>query len=159
MIVNKQKNKICLEWETVEVYPQWLYPCFKNKKKNKTEGEEKGQEQEGKPVRPMVSCDLCYAISSYQCKLWIKEDFVKLKMIKKLNYENNVLATAYYQQIYMSNNKTVSSEISLPNKIHAGTFRTCSLSMTKFETSNELIDCNFSENQIRGSLTLNILTP
>lgn len=53
----------------------------------------------------MVSCDLCYAISSYQCKLWIKEDFVKLKMIKKLNYENNVLATAYYQQIYMSNNK------------------------------------------------------
>ena len=26
-------------------------------------------------------------------------------MIKKLNYENNVLATAYYQQIYMSNNK------------------------------------------------------
>ena len=107
----------------------------------------------------MVSCDLCYAISSYQCKLWIKEDFVKLKMIKKLNYENNVLATAYYQQIYISNNKTVSSKISLPNKIHAGTFRTCSLSMTKFETSNELIDCNFSENQIRGSLTLNILTP
>ena len=99
MIVNKQKNKICLAWETVEVYPQWLYPCFKNKKKNKTEGEEKGQEQEGKPVRPMVSCDLCYAISSYQCKLWIKEDFVKLKMIKKLNYENNVLATAYYQHV------------------------------------------------------------
>ena len=56
---------------------------FCNLKKNKTEGEEKDQEQEGKPVRPMVSCDLCYAMSSYQCKLWIKEDFVKLKMIKK----------------------------------------------------------------------------
>ena len=26
-------------------------------------------------------------------------------MIKKLNYVNNVLATAYYKQIYMSNNK------------------------------------------------------
>ena len=26
-------------------------------------------------------------------------------MIKKLNYENKVLAIAYYQQIYMSNNK------------------------------------------------------
>ena len=31
--------------------------------------------------------------------------------------------------------------------------------MTKFETSNDLIDYNFSENQIRGSLTLNVLTP
>ena len=42
---------------------------FNLKKKKKTEGEEKDQEQEGKPVRPMVSCDLCYAMSSYQCKL------------------------------------------------------------------------------------------
>ena len=53
-------------------------------KKKETEGVEKDQEQKGKPVRPMVSCDLYYAISSYQCKLWIKEGFIKLKMIKKI---------------------------------------------------------------------------
>ena len=82
-LANKLIN---LARKTAEVYLQWLYPCFKNwkKKKKETEGEEKDQEQKGKPVRPMVSCDLCYAISSYQCKLWIKEGFIKLKMIKKI---------------------------------------------------------------------------
>lgn len=46
----------------------------------------------------------------------------------------------------MLNNKIVSSEIFLLNKIYVGIFRICFLFMIKFEISNELIDCNFLEN-------------